>query len=148
MYSQVAFERQISNGSNNFTVSTAAAVWPLQKIKTGNNRFRFRVKMGGMGSLGRSNKCTIKIVQAQDCVTVSGGTHAVASGPQVVTTVFNRSENGTYDPIDNPGGSFGDYTQNVDTYIDTTYEWIWIEVMAGTSSYQGHSCQVDNIRIN
>jgi hypothetical protein len=148
LYSVVKFERNMSNGGNNSTVSTAAAVFALQKIKKGNNRFRFRVKMEGMGSLNRQNKCAIKIVQAQDCVAVSGGAYAVASGPQVVTSVFSRTENGTYDPISNPNGSFGDYTQSVDTYINTTYEWIWMEIMVGTSSYQPHRCTIDNIFIN
>ena len=144
----VRFTNNISNYPNDFTIRSGGAVFPLQKIKAGSNRFRFTVQVGAVNDLSRAGRVTVKIVQAQNCVAVSGGTHAVANGSQIVTQVFDRTEYANWDPIQNPSGSQGNYTQSVDTNITTSYEWLWMEVIFGTSSYQGQTATVRDIFIN
>lgn len=127
------------------------ALFHLQRMKPGSNRFRANVKAGPM-SMGYSDNAksntVVSLIEWENCTPVDAY-HAVGSGARKVTTLFNYTgPTFAYDPMYNPSGSSGQWEQPLDTVVNTTYEWLFIEVYHGTQTQRMQSFETTQWSVN
>ena len=133
----VLFPSEVSSGWK-----YTGAVFHLQKITPGSNRFRANIKAGPM-QMGYSDRAksntVVSLIEWENCTPVDAY-HAVGTGAKKVTTLFNYTgPQFSYDPMSNPSGSTGSWEQDMNTVVNTTYEWLFIEVYHGTQTQRTQS---------
>jgi hypothetical protein len=127
------------------------AVFHLQKMKPGSNRFKANIKAGPM-QMGYSSNAksdtVVSLIEWENCTPVDAY-HAVGSGAKKVTTLFSfTGPTFNYDPMYNPTGSSGSWEQPLDKVVNTTYEWLFIEVYHGTQTSRTQSFETTQWSVN